>query len=254
MIIHGRRLSKAEVVDFVTGYKRKVESEPKGRYCRLIHLVPSQSRIIDLGCGWGTFSKMMEEKGNIVLGIDNSENEIEICKTVWGDTETLKFECKEIYDIENKSFDCVVSTQVIEHVHNPGNYLHQCNRVLRNGGLLIISVPNVMNPRFFVRLKGRRRNSERSLIARSQKINNQYVKSRDHIQAWDPPHFVTLVSTVGFVLEKYEPMEGIPMPSSWKLFPRYIQSEVFLRLFGNYSYTMAFLFRKIRKSSMRNSD
>lgn len=158
MIIHGKQLSEAGVLDFVKDYKRTIESDPKSRYCKLIKLIPTQSKIIDLGCGWGTFAKMVAEKGNIVLGIDNSENEIEICITVWGNTERLKFERKEIYDIDDESFECVVSTQVIEHVHNPGNYLHQCNRVLRNGGLLIISLPNVMNPRFFLALKAKKKN------------------------------------------------------------------------------------------------
>lgn len=254
MIIHGMTLSEVEVIDFVTDYKRTIESDPRNRYYRLIQLIPAQSKIVDLGCGWGTFSKMMEEKGNIVLGIDNSENEIEICKTVWGNTETLKFEHKEIYDIKDESFECVVSTQVIEHVHNPGNYLHQCNRVLGNGGLLIISLPNVMNPRFFLPLKGKKGNLERSLIARSRKVHNEYIKSRDHIQAWDPRHFVTLVSTVGFVMEKYEPMEGVPMPFSCKVFPKYIRTNILMKFIGNYSYTMAFVFRKRKRSSIRSSD
>src|SRR6185295_20111511 len=37
------------------------------------------------------------------------------------------------------SFDCVLSSQVLEHVENPGLYLSEAFRVLRPGGSLVIS-------------------------------------------------------------------------------------------------------------------
>jgi SAM-dependent methyltransferase len=39
----------------------------------------------------------------------------------------------------SSSFDIVVSTQVIEHVLNPRIYIAECNRVLRLGGMLLLS-------------------------------------------------------------------------------------------------------------------
>jgi len=253
MIIHGKKLTTEEVKNFVKQYKRNVEQNANSRYCQLIKLIDTRTKIIDVGCGWGIFAKMMEEKGNSVLGIDNSENEIEICKTVWGDTESLRFESKDIREMENESYECVVSTQVIEHVHNPGNYLDQCNRLLINGGLLVISLPNIMNPRYFVAIKGKKENVEKALITISKRINMSYIKSRDHIHAWDPRHFVNLVSTMGFILNRFEPMEGIPMPSS-KFFPKYIRSNFLFKIFGTYCYTMAFVFEKIKNSSIGSFD
>jgi SAM-dependent methyltransferase len=40
---------------------------------------------------------------------------------------------------ELRDYDCVVSTQVLEHVEDPVNYLKECCRVLRSGGHLILT-------------------------------------------------------------------------------------------------------------------
>jgi len=45
---------------------------------------------------------------------------------------------------EDESFDAVVSTQVLEHVGDPGLYLSECHRVLRPGGRLLLSTHGMM--------------------------------------------------------------------------------------------------------------
>jgi SAM-dependent methyltransferase len=45
---------------------------------------------------------------------------------------------------EDSSFDVVLSTQVLEHVTDPGLYLSECNRVLRPGGRLLLSTHGMM--------------------------------------------------------------------------------------------------------------
>jgi SAM-dependent methyltransferase len=45
---------------------------------------------------------------------------------------------------EDASFDAVLSTQVLEHVSDPGLYLSECRRVLRPGGRLLLSTHGMM--------------------------------------------------------------------------------------------------------------
>jgi SAM-dependent methyltransferase len=44
----------------------------------------------------------------------------------------------------DESFDAVLSTQVLEHVDDPGLYLSECHRVLRPGGRLLLSTHGMM--------------------------------------------------------------------------------------------------------------
>jgi SAM-dependent methyltransferase len=46
--------------------------------------------------------------------------------------------------VPDKSFDAVMSTQVLEHVGDPAAYLAECLRVLRPGGLMLLSTHGMM--------------------------------------------------------------------------------------------------------------
>lgn len=86
LIIDGRNLSSSEIIEFVTNYKKMI-LQPKSRYYHINKLIPTHSFGLDYGCGWGAFTQILREKGNEVIGQDLSNNEIEICKHVWGGKE-----------------------------------------------------------------------------------------------------------------------------------------------------------------------
>lgn len=46
--------------------------------------------------------------------------------------------------VDDGTFDAVLSTQVLEHVADPGLYLSECHRVLRPGGRLLLSTHGIM--------------------------------------------------------------------------------------------------------------
>lgn len=47
--------------------------------------------------------------------------------------------------IEDASLDFIVSVEVIEHISQPYEFLDQCRRLLKPGGMLVFSTPNVGN-------------------------------------------------------------------------------------------------------------
>lgn len=242
-----RLLSSEEIEVFVKGYKADIEHAKNGRYSDLIKLVPEGQYGLDYGCGWGAFTIMMTEKGNTMVGQDLDENEVRISKFVWGESDSHRFTSSPISAFEDGSFDFVTSCQVIEHTHNPGMYLHNINRVLKVGGELIISVPNIVNPRYMLPLVSK--NLEKNILTHSKQMASDYVKQRDHIQGWEPLHFTRLLASVGFEVVKYMPSEGVPLPSKLaKLkIPLYIFPKSRLR---QLSYTMIFKVKKISTSNI----
>lgn len=243
--LSGKLLNEEEIVEFVKNYKEDISTKKTGRYYNLIDFVPSGQFGLDYGCGWGAFSKLMEEKGNRIIGQDLIANEVGIARRVWGDTEALKFTNEPITSFEDGVFDFVTSCQVIEHTHNPGMYLSSINRVLKENGALLISVPNIINPRYIFPLLNR--NLEKNLVALSKSMMESYSKKRDHILGWDPVHFTRLLASVGFEVEQYRPTEGVPMPqklSKYKV-PLYIYPTGSIR---QLSYTM--IFKAIKKKNV----
>lgn len=249
--LEGKPLSADEIVEYVKAYKREVESDRRSRYYELIKFIPENKYGLDFGCGWGAFSVMMAEKGNKIVGQDLDSNEVDIARFVWGESDNLSFSSKDISQFDAEEFDFVTSCQVIEHTHNPGMYLNNINRVLSLDGELIISVPNIVNPRFMLPLLSK--NLEKNILALSKQINSDYYKPRDHIQGWDPIHFTRLLSSVGFEVVNYMPTEGVPLPR--KVGPLKLPANVFpANRLKQFSYTMIFKARKVKASDVGPND
>jgi SAM-dependent methyltransferase len=97
-------------------------------------------RVLDVGCGTGWFSREIERAGGRVVALDIGlkllEKTGEKCAAarVAGDACRLAF--------ADHSFDIVVSSECIEHTVDPRQALAEMCRVLKPGGLLVVTVPN----------------------------------------------------------------------------------------------------------------
>ncbi len=97
-------------------------------------------------------------------------------------------------------------------------------------------MPNILTPRHILSLLSKR--LPITLKNLSREIIYSYNKAHHHINGWDPVHFVTLASSVGFLLDEYIPAEGLPF------FKYYLKLNI--KRLRNFSYTMIFKFKKIK--------
>ena len=222
-------------------YSHDVLGRSDTRYAQMVPLLPSGARVLDYGCGLAPLAPVLAEAGNTVTAIDLDANAVRVAQQTWADLPQIDIRHGNITDLPDAAFDFVISTQVIEHVHNPGIYLSEINRVLDDGGQLLISTPNVAVPRFVLPLLAR--DIQPKLAAASERILSDYEKGRDHIQSWDPLHFTHLLASVGFRFEAFVGTEGVPMPNR----PRWLPKYIYLKRLRNMSYTMIFLCRKVRQ-------
>lgn len=251
-ILYGKEKTEEEVKQFVHEHYQEVLDNKAGRYYYNLSLIEGENlHILDYGCGWGFYAIELSEKGHRVTGID-FQNEIDIAKIAWGDLKNVEFTAQKISELPENHFDVVISSQVIEHTHNPGNYLHQINRVLKPNGKLVVSVPNLINPRFILPLFSP--NFFNNIKEKNRKTLNNYQKPVDHIQAWDPTHFALLLGACGFEVEKYIPSGGIPLPMRGP-FPNYIRNFISrMAIFKSFSYTMHFRCNKAKYVKIENED
>ena len=96
------------------------------------------SKILDVGCGTGTTLRWLEKYGWTV-GIDISKEAIGYCRER-GCARLIRVE-EEILPFKNRSFDCVVAMDVIEHIRNDRKALGEYRRLLKPGGFLLLTVP-----------------------------------------------------------------------------------------------------------------
>ena len=101
--------------------------------------------ILDVGCGNGWLSRDLLSIGYNVYGIDASPQGIAIARNTHPDRFFLQDITSELLpeELRGIDFDTVVSTEVIEHLYNPGNYLDFIRFVLNNspGSELVLTTP-----------------------------------------------------------------------------------------------------------------
>lgn len=104
--------------------------------------------ILDVGCEAGAISLKLLGRGASVTSIDIVEPALERFKEKIKETQysptILKAAIQEI-PFENKKFDAVIATEVLEHAPDTKKCISELMRVLRYGGRLIITFPNEKN-------------------------------------------------------------------------------------------------------------
>ncbi len=107
--------------------------------------------VADISCGMGYGTYELCEIAKIVIGVDSNPELIEKaskrnnCPNVNIRFHNKDLDCDDLApDIEDGSIDAVVSFETLEHLVDPGRALSQFSRILRPGGFLICSVPNVL--------------------------------------------------------------------------------------------------------------
>jgi len=102
----------------------------------------SKIKILDVGCGNGNISLPLASLGFSVLGIDLDKKSIEIAKKR-NKFKNAQFETKNIKDLSKKEkFNCIIASEVIEHLEDPLFFLKFIKSILIQNGLVIISIPN----------------------------------------------------------------------------------------------------------------
>jgi 2-polyprenyl-3-methyl-5-hydroxy-6-metoxy-1,4-benzoquinol methylase len=109
----------------------------------IISEIPKETNsILDVGSGSAWLAKQFQSSGVFICSLDativNTSKALEKYPSpnhvaVVADAFALPF--------KKESFDCVVAAEIIEHVSDPSAFVHSLMKVVKPGGMLIISTP-----------------------------------------------------------------------------------------------------------------
>ena len=102
------------------------------------------ANLLDIGCGEGFFLSNASKAGYNAKGIELSQDAVAYAKKEF----RLDIETKPLEELQfpENHFDVVTLWVVLEHIPYPVTILKEAHRILKPGGLLAVSTPNIESP------------------------------------------------------------------------------------------------------------
>lgn len=101
-----------------------------------------QGDVLEVGCGEGRGIALMMPKAGTFTAVDKIDGALEKLRANYPKASFITTNIPPLTALSDSSYDVVVSFQVIEHIENDHLFLKEINRVLKPGGVALITTPN----------------------------------------------------------------------------------------------------------------
>ena len=150
-------MKQNEISDFYDEYvQRQIKTGANERlislYKRLLNGgLNADSRVLELGCGVGIFTKLLAKKvkNGIIEAVDLSEKSVAVAKNELKDRNNIHFDVADVvkYQPKNSDFDMITLMDVIEHIpleHHAELFANLAKIATEKTNILI----NIPNPQY----------------------------------------------------------------------------------------------------------
>jgi ubiquinone/menaquinone biosynthesis C-methylase UbiE len=120
----------------------KIGKDPDWRFLKaFLKILPHRFKVLDAGCGPGTYAKELQKRSFGVEGVDLSRKMIRLAKAKYPG---IKFRVMDVRQLKYsaRKFDAAIAAYIFQHLTDADatQALSELNRVLKNKGLLFIAV------------------------------------------------------------------------------------------------------------------
>ncbi len=98
-------------------------------------------KVLEVGCQSGILCHELMQRGHEPYGMDIAEELIADARIKYPQIKFELGDCEKEIPFEDKYFDVVWAGDIIEHIHYTDTFVNEINRVLKIGGLFILTTP-----------------------------------------------------------------------------------------------------------------
>lgn len=175
------------------------------RFDALALLPPYVDRVLEVGCGTGmTLAELKRQRRCAWIGgVEITEIPADIASQRVDRLWRTNIETSAL-DIPTGSLDALLCLDVLEHLVNPWATLQRLATLLKSGGTVVVSLPNVRNHRVL-----------RDLLIRGQwTYQPAGILDRTHLRFFTRRTAVELIKGAGFRIDRIVPLRT---PKRWKV-------------------------------------
>ena len=107
--------------------------------------IEKPSRLLDIGCGTGLSTRLLQQAGYETAGVDLSPLFLAVEKKEFPQTDLAAADAFQL-PFASQTFDAVVAFEFIEHIPDIPRLLDEILRVLKKNGTIVIHSPNLLSP------------------------------------------------------------------------------------------------------------
>jgi 2-polyprenyl-3-methyl-5-hydroxy-6-metoxy-1,4-benzoquinol methylase len=150
-------------------------------------------KLLDIGAGYGFFSKAFIQKGFTVSAIELAEQESRLYYEM-NNIKPQQVVFEEFNGIDN-SFSHILMSQILEHVIDPIDWVERSYKLLKPNGILIIALPHF-----------------NSIFRKVMQSKEPYITPPYHLNYFTRKSLSTLLQSKGFEVVHYQTISRIPFP------------------------------------------
>lgn len=107
-----------------------------------INSLPAKSLVLDAGCGISTWATDTMRKKYKISGVDGEPDAITLCNKLYKGSDYRVGDLYNLKDYKKNTYDAIVMREVIEHFITPEKAVKEIFRILKPGGLYLLTTPN----------------------------------------------------------------------------------------------------------------
>ena len=195
-------------------YTRDVLENQEEALSKIVARVPRGAVVLDIGCGSGMMGRFLTKHNECVVdGVDLDPQAVEMARP--------KYRKVGVFDLERDSlltafspeaYDCIVMADVIEHIVHPEQLFDDVKKLLKPGGLLLFSIPNITHI-----------SSGLELVLGKFGYQNSGLLDSTHVRFYSRDSFVAKLASCGIYVDQIDTVKRDVTDTEFqgfKLFPK----------------------------------